>query len=102
MQVTMLTLATNPAPEPPAWSETETSVASRGNKNAAGSNARGGHELKPAAVFTGRGGHPMVNTLQSVCQPSLTRRMRLDALGDAAGHPLMHSYGTHNLLMHTE
>jgi hypothetical protein len=24
-----------------------------GNKNAAGSNARGGHELKPAAVFTG-------------------------------------------------
>jgi hypothetical protein len=44
----------------------------------------------------------MVNTLQSVCQPSLTRRMRLDALGDAAGRPLMHSYGTHNLLMHTE
>jgi hypothetical protein len=44
----------------------------------------------------------MVNTLQSVCQSYLTRRMRLDALGDAAGRPLMHSYGTLNLLMHME
>jgi hypothetical protein len=44
----------------------------------------------------------MVKTLQSVCQPSLTRRMRLDALSDAARRPLMHSYGTHYLLMHME
>jgi hypothetical protein len=42
-------------------------------KNAAGSNARGGHELKPAAVIPDEGVTRWLDTMQSVCQLRILR-----------------------------